>query len=166
MIRRFIPACAIALLVGCSSTPAPVPEQAPPDFTVSITVLDKPGSRAQRPRDQRAARYVLGPDRTLRALVGRTTRVTQYPPPMRQLRDAQYQEVWQFVRQAGYLDLPDTAHIAESETIDPQVKKPTAVVYVRADDRQRSAIIELDATDAGTTRALIDKLGALAWVEP
>src|SRR5262245_29253225 len=90
-----------ALCAACSSLP-PVPEKPPLDFTVSVTVLDKPTSRAQRARDMRPARYVLGPDRTLHALVTKNPKVSQYPPPMRQLRNAQVDEVWTLVRQGGY----------------------------------------------------------------
>lgn len=157
----------VALFAGCSTPPVSTAvEHAPPDFTVSIIVIDKPGSRAARPRDSRPGRYVLQPDHTLRALVTRTPLLGSLPPPMRQLRPPEVDEIWKLVQQGGYLDLPDDAHLAESESLQPKVKKLTAGIFVRGLERQRSTIVEMDSEEARHIRAIVDKMAELAWVEP
>jgi hypothetical protein len=156
-----------AVVAGCSTPPvATTVEHAPPDFTVSIIVIDKPGSRVSRPRDSRPGRYVLQPDLTLRALVTRTPRIDSLPPPMRQLRAPEVDEIWKLVQAGGYLDLPGDAHLAESESLEPRVTKLTAGIFVRGLERQRSTIVEMDSEEAKHIRAIVEKMAALAWIEP
>lgn len=155
-----------AAMSACSTAPPSTSvEHAPPDFTVSIIVIDKPGSRAARPRDSRPGRYVIQPDHTLRVLVTRTPQLGSLPPPMRQLRPPEVDALWKLVQQGGYLDLPDSAHVAESESLQPNVKKLSAGIFVRGLDRQRSLIVEMDSEEAKSIRALVDKMAELAWID-
>lgn len=153
-------------LWGCAGTPAPAADGPPPDFSVSVTVIDSevPAGPALA-RSMRPARFIVEPDWVLRASVGPGSRATTYPPAMRTLSRAQVLQLWRAVNTAGYLTSDARAQVAGTETRTPEVRKPTALVYVCGNGVHRSVMKTLDAPDAGPTRQLIDRLSGLAWVE-
>lgn len=157
---------AAAVLGGCAGTPAPPTDGPPPDFSVSVTVVDREESTGPAlARSMRPARFIVEPDWVLRASVGPGSRATTYPPAMRTLSRAQVMQLWQAVNSAGYLATDARTQVTGTETRTPEVQKPTALVYVCGNGVHRSVMKTLDAPDAGPTRELIDRLSGLAWVE-
>lgn len=167
----------VAALPGCSSRPAirpepePVvlPDRAPDDFTLSVTVLG-PANQADEvddtPRPQRPARYLVEPDGVLRAAVGPGATPRVYPRQTRQLDAAQVERLWRLVANTGLLDGASLTRIDNTETFFPNRSRPTALVYVRQGGEDSHFAVRLPVGDAesGEVLRMIDELAALAWV--
>lgn len=156
---------AAAFLASCAAPLPPASDGAPPDFSVSVTVL-APDSAASGPRSLRPARYILEPDAVLRAAVGPGTSVTTFPPPMRQLTPAQVDELWRLVMEAGYLQSDPLLASGDGETRQPKAAVPTAVLYIAGQGERRTIEQQLESASAVHTRILVDHLAELAWVRP
>lgn len=167
----------LAALAACSSTPRPLPEpepvvlpdRAPDDFALAITIIGPATNETpidERPRPQRPARYVLEPDGVLRAAIGPGATPRVYPRQTRQLDAAQMQRLWRLVEQTGLYATTTLTRIDNTETFFPQRSRPTALVYVRQQGEGAHFAVRLPVGDAesAATLQLVDELAALAWV--
>ncbi|MBK7403703.1 MAG: hypothetical protein IPJ41_03475 [Phycisphaerales bacterium] len=166
-----------AMLVGCSSTPIvrpkpeapPLPEHAPDDFTLSITVMGPAATLEEAtaaPRPQRPARYIIEPDGILRAAVGPGATPRVFPGQTRQLDDAQIERLWRLTTNTGLLE-PDTlARVENTETFFPSRDRPTALLYIKEDGHTASYAVRLPIGDAESPAVtqLIDEIAAMAWI--
>ncbi len=167
----------LGVLPGCSSTPRPIPEPepivlpdvAPEDFALSITVIS-PASADDPiddlPRAERPARYVVEPDGVLRAAIGPGATPRVYPRQTRQLDAARVQRLWRLVGETGLLEPGTLTRIDNTEIFFPQRSRPTALVYIRQQGAGSHFAVRLpvgDAESAGVGQ-LIDELAELAWV--
>src|SRR5437868_1660258 len=98
-------ASVLACAPACSSHRQEVadqltPQASPPaDFALALTILAPSKTRADKlPRGQRPARYLLAADGALRASQGMGASTLDFPPVVRNLRDAQRQEIWAMVK--------------------------------------------------------------------
>jgi len=136
-------------LSGCAS-PKAVPEDVPPDFGLSFTVL-----RAQG--DAKAAWYVVQPDGVLRAVEGVRRDNTPIPPPVRVLSAAERDRLWRIVRQSSWLsDSKPTGFTVASE-LDAQELS----VSVTGDDRRSTLVGSLQDASAIEIESI---LRDLAWL--
>lgn len=191
--RRPIVGIAIAgVLAGCASEPAPpeaeagrsvaasgarapevsLPEWAPDDFSLSVTVVAPDTSRdpSTLARWQRPARYIVEPGGLFRASVRAGARVDAYPPPIRTLSRAQVESLWASVRADSWMSEPPAGSKAvampEIETMPPEVQRRSALVWIRAVGERRGVAVPLAAggPESDAAARLIDQLAELAWV--
>ncbi len=167
----------LALLPGCSSPPRPIavpepivlPDEAPEDFALSITVISPASAEApidDLPRPQRPARYVVEPDGVLRAAIGPGATPRVYPRQTRRLDAGQVQRLWRLVGETGLLEPTTLTRIDNTETFFPQRSRPTALVYIRQQGAGSHFAVRLPVGDAESAAVgqLIDELAELAWV--
>ncbi|MCC6970670.1 MAG: hypothetical protein IT434_10660 [Phycisphaerales bacterium] len=149
-----------------------LPEQAPEDFALSITVatpdpLRDPSTLA---RWQRPARYIVEPGGTFRASVRPGARVDAYPPPIRTLSRAQIETLWASVRADSWMSEARAGSKAvaspEVETMPPELQRRSALVWISAAGMRRGVVVPLAGGNAESDAAarLIDQLAELAWV--
>lgn len=178
--RSLIPAALAALLLclpGCSSTPRPLPEPepvvlpdtAPEDFALSITVVGPSSAETDiddRPRAERPARYLVEPDGLLRAAIGPGATPRVYPRQTRQLTEAQIQRLWRLVGETGLLEPTTLTSIDNTEIFFPQRSRPTALVYIRQQGTGSHFAVRLPVGDAESAMVaqLVDQLADMAWV--
>lgn len=177
-------ACTALALAGsvfwqaaCSSTPTvrpepePVvlPDAAPDDFALSVTVLGpatEPAEFDATPRPQRPARYIVEPDGILRAAIGPGATPRVYPGQTRQLDAGQVQRLWRLAVGTGLLDGGTLSRIDNTETFFPGRERTTALVYVRQGGVGSHFAVRLPVGDAESpgVAQLVDQLAELAWV--
>lgn len=165
-------------IAGCSTSPRPLaepepvvlPDRAPDDFALSITVVG-PASGAEPaedlPRAQRPARYLVEADGILRAAVGPGSTPRVFPRETRQLNKAQVQRLWRLVGETGLLQPTTLTRIDNTETFFPQRARPTALVYIHQQGEGSHYAVRLPVGDAESPAVaqLIDEVAALAWIE-
>ncbi len=176
---RLIPLALLACLTlaACSSTPTvrpepePIvlPESAPDDFALSVTILGpetEPAEIDAAPRTQRPARYIIEPDGILRAAIGPGATPRVYPGQTRQLSPAQVQRVWRLTANTGLLDGDSLTRIDNTEIFFPGRERTTALVYVRQGGVGSHFAVRLPVGDAESpgVAQLVDQLAELAWV--
>lgn len=168
---------AVGVLVGCSSTPRPIPEPepivlpdaAPEDFALSVTVI-APASNDdpvdEMPRPQRPARYIIEPDGVLRAAIGPGATPRVFPRRTRLLDAAQVRRLWRLVGETGLYEATTLTGIDNTETFFPQRSRPTALVYIRQQGVGSHFAVRLPVgdTESAAVGQLIDELAELAWV--
>lgn len=175
------PASDAAAASNNASTPASetrsadisLPEQAPSDFALSVTVATPDPSRdpSTLARWQRPARYIVEPGGTFRAAVRPGARVDAYPPPIRTLSRAQIESLWASVRADSWMNEPRAGSKAvsapEVETLPPEVQRRSALVWISAQGMRRGVVVPLAAGSAESDAAarLIDQLADFAWVK-
>jgi len=168
---------ALALSPGCSSTPAARPEPepvvlpdlAPADFALGITVLSPAADPVRidaTPRPQRPARYIIEPDGVLRAAIGPGATPRVYPGRTRQLDTAQMQRLWRLASNTGLLDGDTLTRIDNTETFFPSRERTTALIHIRHEGQSRHFAVRLPVGDAESPAVLqlIDQVAQLAWV--
>lgn len=168
------------LLCGCGMTtprmeptePAelsPLPEEMPADFGLSVTVLSdeiEPGRIGRLPRWQRPARFVIEPDRVLRASDGPGVSTRLFPAATRRLDAGQMLGLWEMVRGTGVVRPGHPGAVAWSDGEPPISAGSVAVITVSAGGERRTVIVPVDEADpdAGAARVLVDRLADLAWI--
>ncbi len=156
---------------GCSSgTPkAAVPDAMPEDFGVAVVVYS-PELDATivggMPRAMRPARYIVEPERTLRAAVGAGADVETFPPATRQLDEGQVEALWRVVKQGGFAREDHPREVPNEMAYQAGFGRPVALITVTHSRRRQTAAIPLDAGDADAQAALllVDQLAEWAWV--
>jgi hypothetical protein len=166
--------CAGAPRTRPEPKPVVLPERAPLDFTLGVTVLEPTGGRGprqatpidERPLAERPARYIVEPDGVLRVALGAGVNPRVFPRQTRQLTADQMQRLWRLTVDTQ-LHAPETlTRIDNTETFFPHRSRPTALVYVKRDGVATHHAVRLpvgDAESAALTR-LITELARLAWV--
>lgn len=171
--------CALPL-GACSSRQAVADrlatQEAPPaDFALALTVLtpSRDAIRPDRlPRGQRPARYLLGADGSLAVSQGLGASTRDFPPVVRVLREAQRQEIWTMVKDAGLLkpDAPGRQRGSETggDAVDPFKRgvedpdRPLALLAIQY-DRERD-YFRIGLPEEPKLEAIADKLAAYAWI--
>lgn len=161
--------CAAGVLAAsCASRPADPARfaAAPPDFTLSVTVLSPARSIAEAdrlPPRSRPACYLVEPDGAFRVAVGPAASPTVFPPLARRLTREQVDRVWSLARDAGVLDADHPGRVQNVETfVRPAGDATVALVYAGFDGSQRHTAVVLGGAHA--LAPLIDELNALAWM--
>ncbi len=157
---------------GAGVPEASLPEWAPDDFSLSVTVVAPDTSRdpSTLARWQRPARYIVEPGGLFRASVRPGARVDAYPPPIRTLSRAQVESLWASVRADSWMSEPPAGSKAvampEIETMPPEVQRRTALVWIRAVGERRGVAVPLAAggPESDAAARLVDQLAELAWV--
>jgi len=153
-------ACLPVWIGGCSTNRAfTMPEAAPGDFVLAVTVFAPPQAEPETPVGV-PARYILEPDATLRAAVGPGSSPSTYPNPTRTLSSAQLDRVWAQLR---LLDLDPSAArpIVSPETFNAPAERGVLLIELRIDQNQHAYAIDPSNPQA---RALVQSLADLAWV--
>ncbi|VAX36284.1 hypothetical protein MNBD_PLANCTO03-298, partial [hydrothermal vent metagenome] len=164
-----LPGCSSRPMVRPEPEPIVLPDEAPADFTLSVTVLG-PASEtaeiAETPRALRPGRYIVGPDGVLRAAVGPGATPRVFPRQTRQLDETQRQRLWRVVVNTGLLDGITLTAIDNTETFFPNRNRPTALVYVRQGGESSHFAVRLPVGDAESPEVvrLLDELAELAWI--
>jgi hypothetical protein len=177
MMRELAMVAVCVGLCGCSSAPPqkeeepePVvlPEHAPEDFTLSVTVMG-PATREgidERARAERPARYIVEPDGALRAAIGPGATPRVYPGQTRRLTGEEMQRVWRLVVNTGLLEPGTLTRIESTETFFPRRERTTALIYVRERGDETHYAVRLPVGDVESPGVvqLIDEVAGLAWV--
>lgn len=149
-----------------------LPEQAPEDFALSVTVATPDPNRdpSTLARWQRPARYIVEPGGSFRASVRPGARVDAFPPPIRTLSRAQIETLWASVRADSWMSEPPAGSKAvaspEVETMPPEIQRRSALVWISAAGMRRGVVVPLAAgsPESDAAARLIDQLAELAWV--
>jgi hypothetical protein len=157
---------------GASAPEVSLPERAPDDFSLSVTVVAPDTSRdpSTLARWQRPARYIVEPGGLFRASVRPGARVDAYPPPIRTLSRAQVESLWASVRGDSWMSEPPAGSKAvampEIETMPPEVQRRSALVWIRAVGVRRGVAVPLASggPESDAAARLVDQLADLAWV--
>lgn len=155
-----------------TATSVSLPEQAPEDFALSVTVATPDPNRdpSTLARWQRPARYIVEPGGSFRASVRPGARVDAYPPPIRTLSRAQIETLWASVRADSWMSEPPAGSKAvaspEVETMPPEIQRRSALVWISAAGMRRGVVVPLAAgsPESDAAARLIDQLAELAWV--
>ncbi|MBC6954428.1 MAG: hypothetical protein DYG93_10785 [Leptolyngbya sp. PLA2] len=165
--------CAAGVLAAsCASRPVDPARtaSAPPDFTLSVTVLSSARSIAETdrlPPRSRPACYLVEPDGSFRVAVGPAASPKVFPPLARTLTREQVDRVWSLARDAGVLDADHPGRVQNVETfVRPAGNATVALVYAGFAGSQRHVAVALDGDHAEPAALvpLIDELNALAWM--
>lgn len=164
----------LAFLTACAGTAPATSADAPQpaDFWLAVTVMGPvqptPAATERLPRALRPARYVLEPDRVLRAGLGAAAADTAFPPRTRQLSVDQHADVWRLVASSGLMAADHPAAVSAAPTTLPA---PDATVYVLSFHaagahgvRVLRAAPEPDP-DTPRAAAIADRLAELAWIK-
>lgn len=168
-------------LGGCGSTARPegagesrtASAMPPDDFWVSATVLGPVRTASATnalTRALRPGRYVVEPDRGLRAALGVGAMETSFPPQTRLLTRTEFAELWTLVNSAGLLDAGHPNVATGNGTIDPETiqGKTVYVLTAHANGRREMVILEVDPECGewcGKAKGVVDWLGGKAWVK-
>lgn len=158
------------------STPEPnldLPELAPPDFSLSVTIATTDPNRdpATLARWQRPARYIVEPGGAFRAAVRPGARVDAYPPLIRTLSRAQIESLWTSVRTDAWLTRPaDGSRFVvapDLESVPREVQRRSALVWISAVGVRRGVIVPLASgtPESDAAARLVDQLADLSWVK-
>ncbi|MBX3365208.1 MAG: hypothetical protein KF866_10615 [Phycisphaeraceae bacterium] len=174
MLRLYILGFALALcgtlLGGCAAPITRVePGAIPADFALAVVVYSPEHDAtvvAAMPRPMRPARYILEPDRLLRASLGPGADVHLFPPPTRRLDGAQMQRLWEMAEQSGLLREGHPHRVPSEQGFASEFGRPIALITITRMGQRASAAIPLDAGDADAQAALllVDHLAEWAWV--
>lgn len=141
----------------------PLPENAPPDFTLAVTVFVPDGANwGAYSQPFTPARYILEPNGSLRVGIGAGVSEQMYPPVTREVARSSVHDVWADTTRCG------VAGSGTRRKAAPQsVAQPTAHISIRWDDRWDEGVIVLTDQNAkaDAARTLISRLGALAWMQ-
>jgi hypothetical protein len=146
-----------------------LPEHAPPDFTLGVTVLS-PAATAEEidaaARAERPGRYIVEPDGVLRAAIGAAATPRVYPGQTRRLTAGQVERLWRLVAASGLLEPGSLTRIESTETFFPARERATALVYVRwgGDSSHHAVRLPLGDVESEAVGRLIDEVAELAWV--
>ncbi len=156
----------LTILSGCAASPAlSMPDAAPADFVLAVTVYAQNADANPRPTAMVPARYILETDATLRVSVGPGSSASSFPRPMRNLNTVQLERCWQLVRAIG-LD-QQTLDEAIRPVSSPEIYSPSdehEVVYlleIRSLNTQHA--YEINPGNPGA-RALVEHLASLGWL--
>lgn len=180
MLLSSVALAPMCTLAGCSSRQQVADtvskqDRPPEDFALALTVL-APSKKALRsdtlPRGQRPARYLLAADGSLRVSQGVGASTRDFPPVVRVLRDAQRQEIWAMIKDAGLLkaDAPGRQRGSETggDAVDPfkigveDPDRPIALLAIQY-SRERD-YFRVGMPEEPKLEALADRLAALAWI--
>lgn len=160
-------ACSSRPQVRPEPEPILLPDRAPADFTLAVTVLAPEREPAETPpRSQRPARYIVEPSGALRAATGEGATPRVYPGITRQLTEPQWQRLWRLTADTGLLEPGSLARIDNTEIFFPSRDRATALIYIRQQGEEAHFAVRLpvgDASSAAVAR-LIDEVAALAWI--
>ncbi len=170
----------MVLLAGCGSTARPegagdarmVSAMPPDDFWVSATVLGPvrtASATSALARALRPGRYVVEPDRGLRAALGVGAMETSFPPQTRLLTRTEFAELWTLVNGAGLLDAGHPNVASGNGTIDPETiqGKTVYVLTAHANGRREMVILEVDPECGewcAKAKGVVDWMGGKAWM--
>lgn len=162
-------ACSSAPAARTEPEPAPLPDQPPADFVLSVTILGPAGTAAEvdaTPRPLRPARYLVEPDGVLRAAIGPGATPRVYPGETRRLTDAQVRRLWRLTAVSGLLDEGTLTRIDNTEIFFPSRDRSTALLYVKHGGVNSHHAVRLPVGDAESraVTTLIDHLAELAWI--
>lgn len=181
-VKPIILAVAVALattLSGCAgsaarlSDVANLPERAPEDFGLSITVMGPVRAGGESAyagigAKLRPGRYVIEPDRSLRAALGPAADDSAYPPRTRRLSAQEMDEVWALVRSSGVLSADHEASASRAPTLDMASGRTVYVVTTRALGGRRMVVVDVEpepAPSAASVQPLVERVANLAWVK-
>jgi hypothetical protein len=161
------------LLAACASSRPALSEGAPipDDFWLAVTVLGptQPNAAAYEslPRPLRPARYVLEPDRVLRAGLGPAASDKSYPPRTRQLSPEQHRRVWQDLLATGLTADDHPASVSAAPESAPQGQTLYILSFHAGEHHGVRALQAAPepAPDSAKLGALIDTLADLAWIK-
>ena len=156
---------------GCAGTQTPPDriDRAPDDFAVAVTVHGPETARADidaLPRAYRPARYIVEPDRVLRASLGPGADAQTFPPQTRRLDDRAMQQLWRLVRDGrlladGHPGLVETSLVGAA----PPNRRTTEVFLSYGETRRYLRVFtDRDTEFAAAAVELAERLGDLAWV--
>src|SRR5262245_17807436 len=148
MPRRAL--CVLGLLAALAACASRAPERTcPPDFALSLTLMDSGGGSLA------PAWFVVDPDGVLRAGLGERSEQTPLPPPVRVLSDDELAEVWADAK--PLLDLRSARAAPER----PRSGRNVAVAYIARGGRGRTVTIDAPGEDV---RPLAERLRRLAYL--
>ncbi|MFO0874473.1 MAG: hypothetical protein U0575_10940 [Phycisphaerales bacterium] len=172
-----------AMLFACEGPGPPVgraDDVVPPDLTIDVIVLVGPPSPAPPSADattsqpaapldlvqRRQGRYILFPDGTLHADVGRTLRADVRPGTTRRLTTEQVQSIWGAARRLGLASPEDGTPPGNDALV---VAAPDQIVHIVTfqADGQSWRVVRRGAADGlldPATTPFIRELAALAWI--
>lgn len=141
----------------------------PGDFTLSITVLGPvpEGGVGMVARPQRPGRYVLEPDRQLRAAIGPGASPRAFPPAVRRLTHAQVGELWTALKAGSMLNPGHAGVISRMPDVERFSGRQAYLIDVVQSGRRRTLVIDsAKATPEELAEAatLTEKLAALSYV--
>lgn len=158
--------CGTATLTGCVGTRAsgPLPNARPADFALGLTVLG-PEAGIRRP-GQRPARYIVSPDATLRAAVGGGAAESVHPPIARTLTEADRDQLWSLVRQAGVATAEPPLSLNTAQGYTAPAGQRVYLIELRAADGRWTMAMPEGETGTEQAAALADTLAGWSWVTP
>lgn len=148
----------------------PIDAATPSDFWISLTVAgpSRAGGVSATPRAMRPARYVMEPDRQLRAAVGLGASEASFPPALRRLSDEQVARLWRIVDAAGFMG-PDHASRAKGMIVFETLPEKTMyALNIFAQGERRQLLIDGEdpaAPGRDAARRLADTLAELSWLD-
>lgn len=163
MMKALLPFCILGILVlvpGCVEPhrdPALARIDMPSDFSVELTV--RGDSEAGDPMLQ-PARYVLEPNRRLRALVGERAETRSFPRIVRVLTPADYEAIYQLVEDT-HLFVEPTSPNADSFNAGKSADSPT-LYEVRIHEKGRAHRYATTPAESPPTVRLHARLAELA----
>jgi hypothetical protein len=171
---RALRAGVAALAMACAGACAPArPDpalilDAPPDFSIAVTVLPGDAPSDSIPRALRPARYLVEPDGVLRVSTQPASRAWSYPPATRQLTGREMDRLWRLVGPAGLLDPATPARLTRAEGADAPGPVAVAIIFAQFAGRREAYRTVLARADAQQVLAerLVDHLADLAWIPP
>lgn len=154
-------------LAGCragnAAAPIAAPALAPPDFSLSVTLMGTSGTGQYQP-----AWYLLDPGGTLRVATGTRTAASPVPPIVRVLPSQEVQAIYASAHESGVLT-PRDGYVRVSDLFVPvESAEPIAIVSTSVSGRRISYILprpESAGTD-GSSRfgEVLSTLRASAWL--
>lgn len=155
---------------GDASAARALPEDRPPDFTLSVTVYSPAQDEAEiaaAPRTLRPARYVMEADGLLRAQVSPGLTPESFPTVVRRLDDRQMTRIWRQLRLCGYTVPGHPSQLSSESAYLPRSDRPVAVVGYSFAGRVAAfrAFLDRASADAVAAERLVDLLASLAWLE-
>lgn len=152
--------------------PTPMPESPPEDFWVSVTIYGPIRSGGQPaidalPRSMRPGRYVVEPDRQLRAALGAGATDASFPPPTRRLTQNNLADLYRLCRAADLFN-PKHPNLASSPP-DPETIIGKTVYAITTHAREKRVLVVMEAEPelsdgAKKAQPVIEWLAGQAWV--
>lgn len=181
-VKPIIFAVAVVLataLFGCAGSPArlgdaaALPERAPEDFGLTITVMGpvRAGgdlAYASIGAKLRPGRYIIEPDRSLRAALGPAADDSAYPPRTRRLSATEMDELWSLVKSSGVLAEDQAGSASRAPSLDMVAGRTVYVVTTRAMGGRRMVVVDVEpeaSPIAVGVQPLVERVARLAWVK-
>lgn len=144
--------------------------EVPVDFALAVTVFAPASAdrNSRVPVSRRPARYVLEPDRVLKASTGPGSDERTYPPRVRQLTREEFDRVWEMTRESNALSPEESASVGSPETFVPPRGRTCWLISTCAFGKRTSAALEpasASGADGAGAGRLVDELARLAWVD-